>query len=178
VDLGMDDNNAHVQPNGTYHYHGLPTGLIESWSPNIHSPVVGYAADGFPIYALFGHEDSSGNGPVRELTSSWRIKSGGRPESGNGPGGKYDGRFVEDYEYIDGAGDLDHNNGRFVKNQDYPDGIYAYFLTTSFPFIPRFFAGTPDESFIRHPKGGGMRQRPDGRRPPPPPGAKPPRRRN
>ncbi len=26
--LGLDDNFAHVQRNGMYHYHGVPTGLI------------------------------------------------------------------------------------------------------------------------------------------------------
>ena len=26
--LGTDCNNAHVQPTGAYHYHGLPEGLI------------------------------------------------------------------------------------------------------------------------------------------------------
>src|SRR5262249_8421338 len=29
IDLGLDQHNAHVQPTGAYHYHGLPTGLIE-----------------------------------------------------------------------------------------------------------------------------------------------------
>tara|TARA_R110002110_G_scaffold260260_3_gene475999 strand:+ start:25086 stop:25856 length:771 start_codon:yes stop_codon:yes gene_type:complete len=57
INLGLDSNNAHVQPNGAYHYHGLPTGLIESWSRNIHSAIVGYAADGFPIYAVYGLSD-------------------------------------------------------------------------------------------------------------------------
>ena len=30
VPLGVDFNNAHVQPNGAYHYHGLPTGLLRN----------------------------------------------------------------------------------------------------------------------------------------------------
>ena len=29
VGLGLDANHAHVQPGGIYHYHGLPTGLLE-----------------------------------------------------------------------------------------------------------------------------------------------------
>ena len=28
VPLGIDANNAHVQPTGAYHYHGVPTGLL------------------------------------------------------------------------------------------------------------------------------------------------------
>ncbi len=29
INLGLDQNNAHVQPNGAYHYHGIPAGLME-----------------------------------------------------------------------------------------------------------------------------------------------------
>ena len=28
--FGADENNAHVQPGGTYHYHGMPEGLIKT----------------------------------------------------------------------------------------------------------------------------------------------------
>ena len=54
IALGIDVSHAHVQPSGAYHYHGLPTRLLESVkiSKDRHSPVVGWAADGFPIYAV------------------------------------------------------------------------------------------------------------------------------
>ena len=29
IGLGLDENHAHVQPTGAYHYHGLPTGLLD-----------------------------------------------------------------------------------------------------------------------------------------------------
>ena len=29
LNLGTDSSNAHVQPGGSYHYHGLPKGLVE-----------------------------------------------------------------------------------------------------------------------------------------------------
>ena len=158
VDLGMDKNNAHVQPNGSYHYHGLPTGLLKSLHPSQHSPLIGYAADGFPIYARYGNSDPEDpDSKIKEMTSSYRIKSGNRP---NGPGGSYDGSFVEDYEYADGKGDLDECNGRFGKTPEYPQGTYHYFITNEFPFIPRYFRGTPDSSFIRHGQRGGMRRPP------------------
>jgi hypothetical protein len=51
INLGLDSSNAHVQPNGAYHYHGIPTGLIDALSggkPQV--TLVGWAADGFPIY--------------------------------------------------------------------------------------------------------------------------------
>ena len=50
---------------------------------------------------------------------------------------------MEDYEYIEGTGDLDSHNGRFAITPEYQDGTYAYFLTvdetnvdnTKFPYI-------------------------------------------
>ncbi|WP_152630590.1 YHYH protein [Thalassospira sp. HJ] len=147
VDLGLDQNNAHVQPDGTYHYHGLPKGLIKSWSPDQHSIRIGFAADGFPIYAMFGY--SNPNDPASSVVavrSSWRVKSGTRP---NGPGGTYDGTYGEDFEYVQGLGDLDEANGRETVTPEYPNGTYAYFVTESFPFIPRLLAGMPDRSFAK-----------------------------
>lgn len=161
VHLGIDDNHAHVQPGGAYHYHGLPTGLMDGWPAGVHSPLVGYAADGFPIYALYGYADGR-SGPVRLLRSSYRLKSGSRP---GGPGGRYDGTFTQDYEYVPGLGDLDQANGRETATPDYPDGTYAYFLTEGFPVVPRFFAGTPDPSFLRGPGGGLEGGGPPGGRP-------------
>ncbi len=177
--LGLDASNAHVQPRGAYHYHGPPTGLINLLLDGERKPVlIGYAADGFPIYNDLGYADpDNAKSKVRKLKSSYRLKKGARPD---GPGGKYDGTFVQDYEYVEGLGDLDECNGRAGVTPEYPDGTYYYVLTDHFPFVPRQFRGTPDESFIRRGGGGrppriedveerGPRDRgPDGRRPPPP----------
>lgn len=170
IDLGLDANNAHVQPNGAYHYHGLPTGLIASWSRSTHSAIVGYAADGFPVYAVYGLSDpDNAASSVRPLRTSYTVKRGTRP---NGPGGEYDGSFVEDFEYVAGAGDLDECNGRDTITPDHPDGTYANFLTERFPFIPRCFRGEPDRSFAqrRGPRGDGFGpgEAPFRRGPPPP----------
>ena len=45
-------SNAHVQPNGTYHYHAVPNGLLESAlnEPGWRFIQLGWASDGFPIY--------------------------------------------------------------------------------------------------------------------------------
>lgn len=144
IALGLDANYAHVQPNGKYHYHGVPTGLIEllGWSPAAHSPLIGYAADGFPIYARTGAVD----GKVIEMTPSYRLKSGTRP-GGSAPNGRYDGTFNEDYAYVQGHGNLDQCNGAFTVSTEYPNGTYAYFLTEDYPVVPRCFTGTPDQSF-------------------------------
>lgn len=144
VTLGLDANYAHVQPTGAYHYHGLPTGLMRDlgWSRNAASPLIGYAADGFPIYAITANV----NGKVVKMQSSYRLKSGSRSGEG-GPGGRYDGAFVQDYAYVKGAGQLDECNGATVRNADYPGCTYAYFLTENYPVVPRCLKGKADSSF-------------------------------
>ena len=47
-DFGTDAHNAHTQPDGTYHYHGDPDALYAE-NPSEVSPVIGFAADGFPF---------------------------------------------------------------------------------------------------------------------------------
>lgn len=148
-DLGFDFNNAHVQPDGTYHYHGSPTNLLAKLD-GANKALIGYAADGFPIY-------------VEAASSSYRIKSGTRPD---GPGGTYDGTYVQDYEYSQGLGDLDVCNGKTGVTAEYPEGTYYYVVSENFPIISRCFSGTPDASFS---KGGGGQGPPTGNGPGGPP---------
>jgi hypothetical protein len=147
INLGIDEHNAHVQPNGAYHYHGLPNGLVAKLGGDGRKMLLlGYASDGFPIYSSFGLANPKDpNSPVKKLHASYRLKAGTR----QGPGGKHDGRFVEDYEYVKGAGDLDECNGRFGVTPEYPKGIYHYHITGEFPYIPRLVKGTPDPSFTK-----------------------------
>ena len=165
IDLGLDDQNAHVQPDGAYHYHGLPAALM-GYTPDGHSRLIGYAADGFPVFALRGYrEPDDPAAGIAELHSSYRLREGRRS---SGPGGEYDGTFDQDYEYVPEAGDLDECNGRFSQAPGYPEGTYYYVLTREFPYIPRCLKGTPDESFRKSgpPRGSGMSGTP-GRRGPP-----------
>lgn len=153
LNLGLDQNQAHVQPTGSYHYHGVPNGLIANQSALQHSTLYGYAADGFPIYILYGYTDANNaSSTVKKMASSYRLKSGSRPS--DGPSGTYDGTYTQDYEYIQGLGDLDENNGRFGVTPDYPNGIYHYFITDTFPFHPRSFRGTPNSTFRLGPPAG------------------------
>lgn len=150
-DLGLDDSNAHVQPDGAYHYHGLPWGILERLPFRERPVLLGYAADGHPIYGPYGYTDPNGpQSPVKKLQASFRIKPGTRP---SGPGGKYDGTYVQDYEFAAGKGDLDACNGRRGVTPDYPNGTYYYVITHAYPFIPRCFTGIPDRSFERFPSG-------------------------
>lgn len=181
IALGIDVSHAHVQPNGAYHYHGLPTELLSSikLEKDRHSPLVGWAADGFPIYAVYGYSDpNDASSSVQSLKSSFHLKAGERP-GGTEPTGAHDGTFIGDYEFAEGAGELDQCNGRYCKTPEYPDGTYAYFLSEDWPVVPRNFHGTPSDSFsLRGPGPGG----PPGFGPPPrggPFGGPPPRgRRN
>src|SRR5258706_4074606 len=153
--LGVDQSHADVQPSGAYHYHGIPVGLVFALPDGKERmALVGWAADGFPIYNPVGYSDpKDATSALKSLKSSYRVKKGTRP---SGPGGAYDGTFVADYEYIAGAGDLDECNGVVGVTPDYPKGIYHYVLTDDFPYVPRIYRGTPDSSFSTHgPRGGG-----------------------
>lgn len=149
MDLGIDEHHAHVQPGGEYHYHGLPTGLIQrEGGDNNQMCLVGYGADGFPIYTARGHVDAKDPAsPLKAMRSSYQMKKGSRPQSEDSPGGRYDGTFTADYAYQAGSGDLDECNGRFGVTPEYPAGIYHYYITEDFPFISRMWRGIPDPSF-------------------------------
>lgn len=161
IPLGLDENFGHVQPDGKYHYHGIPTGLLKTLGEekDKHSPLVGWAADGFPIYRAFGLEDPKDiKSKIVLLHSSYQLKKGRRPGGERGdelrPGGTYDGTFVADYEYVLNSGDLDECNGRFTVTPEFPEGTYAYFLTDEWPVVPRFYRGSPNASFTKgRPKG-------------------------
>ncbi len=123
--LTMDAQNAHVDGRGLYHYHGVPSAVTAS----LNGTLFGYAADGFEIHYVGSNAQSS-----------WQLKSGIRP---SGPGGSYDGTYVQDYEFVAGSGNLDACNGALLN------GEYVYFATDTFPFFPRCFKGTVTEQFIR-----------------------------
>lgn len=153
VNLGDDCNNAHVQPTGEYHYHGTPWGIVKQAKKNSMF-LLGWAADGFPIYYKYGYASAESTQLV-ELTSSYKLKTGNRPGDGiTAPNGAYDGTYARDFEYVAGLGDLDEANGRFGKTPEFPNGTYYYVITDSFPSLPRFFVGTPNKSFKVE---GGMR---------------------
>ena len=157
MDLGLDSNNAHVQPNGAYHYHGIPTGILKKYDYKSKPLLIGYAADGFPVYAPYGYKNAANSqSGMKELKSSYRIKSGTRP---SGPGGRYDGTYTKDFEYAEGKGDLDECNGRTGVTPEYPEGTYYYVITDQFPFIPRCLMASADSSFSKGPGGGGGNQR-------------------
>ena len=90
-----------------------------------HSPILGWAYDGNPIYGPNGYTDRSG-GVVKQLKSGYNLSVNltNRPPVGIFP----EGFFVEDYQFTN-EGDLDIHNGRFCVTPDFPNGTYAYFTT-------------------------------------------------
>ena len=156
-DFGDDMNHAHVQPNGAYHYHGIPELLVDFLGSNKGMTIVGWASDGFPVYARYGFSDSNDlNSQVIELKTSYKLKTEpdmNRPSTltalVGGPGlGTTNpntpipmGAFTQDYEYVEGSGDLDQCNGRYGVTPEFPEGIYYYVVTDDFPFFTRCLKG-------------------------------------
>ena len=126
--LGLDSNNAHVGPDGEYHYHAPSDGILEA----AQGTLIGYAADGHEI-----HYVGPGANP------SWQLKSGTRQTA---PGGTYDGTYNQDFEFVAGSGNLDQCNGGILN------GKYVYFATDAYPFFPRCAYGNISSDFS--PKGG------------------------
>lgn len=137
--FGADIHNAHVQPDGTYHYHGNPNAMFDDSPSGDGSPVIGFAADGFPIYGSYILDEQTGN--YRKVLSGYAVKQGSRGErTDTNPGGDFTGLYEEDWEWTD-SGDLDECNGMEFK------GDYGYYITDSYPYIINCFKGEPDASF-------------------------------
>ena len=157
INLGLDDNLAHVQPNGAYHYHGVAPDLIKAFDTGQDLVHIGFAHDGFPIY-------HSKNGV---FSSSFRLIDADR----EGTACSYENPFSErkidltqvdrgtfdtDWEYIAGLGDLDECNGLELN------GEYTYIVTNEFPYVGRCLKGAFKEQRRRGPPPGG--RPPRGRR--------------
>ena len=85
-----------------------------------HSPIIGWAYDGNPIYGPYGFDSS---GIVKRMVSGYTVSlNPDRPSTLLYPSGY----FVEDYVFTN-SGDLDEHNGKFGPTPEFPDGVYAYF---------------------------------------------------
>lgn len=154
---------AHPQQQGAYHSHATPFRLYSDPS-NAHSPIVGYAHDGFPVYGPFGYSSATdSSSSITRMTSSYQLRNitvrNTLPDGSNSmpPGpdvtsnGDFDlGIYIQDYEYINGLGTLDEHNGRYCVTPEYPSGTYAYFVTVDAAGTPKYpyyvgptYYGTP-----------------------------------
>ena len=101
---------------------------IEVASEN-HSPIIGWAYDGNPIYGPYGFSSKDG-GVITQIKSGYTENSltrAQRPPISLFPGGF----FVEDFTFkkVNDESFLDENNGRFCITPEFPNGTYAYFAT-------------------------------------------------
>lgn len=151
IELGVC--GGHSEGQGRYHYHWdancihwhQDSGDVSAYDfsqlkGGAHSPIIGFAFDGYPIYGLYGYD---GYGKVSEMMSSYRLKANG----GNG----YNG--IDDWEYVAGLGDLDLCNGHFGPTPEAPEGIYHYHTTRQngagglgFPYFLLCYHGVADSS--------------------------------
>jgi hypothetical protein len=109
----------------------------------VHSPLIGFAYDGFPIYGAYGYKNVDGTGGIVRMRSSYNLRNitvrthyadGTDVTDGPPVNGTYPlGYFREDYEYtpttVSTPEFLDEHNGRFCVTPEYPSGTYAYFCT-------------------------------------------------
>ena len=180
----FDSCEGHQPGNGAYHYHVNPLCLRAELGDNVvlvrntrvgavyrektsgftHSPILGWAQDGYPIYGPYGYTDpKSASSPIKRVVSSYQLRniaartslptwslpnhasvSQQLTSSQYGPpiNTQYPlGRYLEDFDYIQGLGDLDQYNGRMTVTPEFPNGTYAYFTTLdasgepAFPYI-------------------------------------------
>jgi hypothetical protein len=139
--FGLDVSNGHVQPGGAYHYHGVPKGFVDRLGKGASMTLIGWAVDGFPIYARYGHSTpADASSPLKLVSSSYRLKAApdaNRPATALFPMGT----FLQDYEYVAGLGDLDECNGRTGVTPEFPNGIYHYYATDTYPYLQRCVKG-------------------------------------
>ena len=140
---------SHSTVGGLFHYHavspevvGLVDGVIEvdgvlKWDSTAHSPIIGWAFDGLPIYGPYGYRQySSSNTPVNSsdivnIKSPFRLRQGTRTTR---PGGAYTGMFVEDYEIdstkVGQPGYTNQFNLRYGTTPDSPSTPIWFYVAT------------------------------------------------
>lgn len=147
---GFDCSKGHPA-NGNYHHHQNPSAFkldqtvisticnlydadgLYTISSSTHSPLLGFAYDGFPIYGAYGYANTDGTGGIVRMRSSYQLKTGTTRANGPDVSTTYPaGYFREDYEFVNHPGEeeyLDIHNGRVCVTPEYPNGIYCYFAT-------------------------------------------------
>ena len=133
----MDPCQGHTAQE--YHNHALvqkcltPAALVaEPWTlpdpdPTQESPVLGFAADGFPIYGPYGCVDASCT-QVVEFQSGW-VQTGDPTTYA---------WWNHEFQASTDKTVLDECNGRIG-----PDGTYRYHATAGFPYVLGCYMGTP-----------------------------------
>lgn len=174
VEVGLSEGfvldtafGAHPQQTGAYHSHTTPYRFYRSTPAGQHSPLVGYAFDGYPVYGPYGYSSpTDASSAVARMKTGYSLRSittrTTLPDGTALTAAQYGpdvnathpiGFYCEDYEWLaSNGGDLDEYNGRFCKTPEYPAGTYAYFVTVdaagaaAFPYyIGIKYYGQPDQ---------------------------------
>lgn len=148
---GFDNCLGHPAPGGEYHHHVSPKCLYDITDSTHHSPIIGYAFDGYPVYGAYAYANVDGTGAIRRMKSSFQPRAitqrHTKPDGTVLPTAQWGpdvsttyaiGAYQEDYEFISGSGDLDIHNGRWCKTPEYPAGTYCYFVTIGPDLLPVF----------------------------------------
>ena len=177
--LGFDCAKAHPAAQGNYHHHQNPSAFnldlvqlsticnlyasdgLYVINPTQHSPLLGFAYDGFPIYGAYAYTNGNdATGGISRMKSSYQLRNitsrthyadGTDVIDGPAINSTFPlGWYREDYEYVPHPSDptyLDEHNGRICKTPEYPAGIYCYFTTvdanhnSTYPYVvgPTFY---------------------------------------
>ncbi len=174
---GFDCSKGHPAM-GNYHHHQNPSAFkldlsvistvcnlydadgLYVMDSTAHSPLLGYAYDGFPIYGAYGYQNTNGTGGIVRMKSCYQLRNittrttdpaGNIVTAGPDVSTTYPlGYFREDYEFVAHPSDpsyLDVHNGRVCVTPEYPLGIYCYFATvnanwnSAYPYVvgPTFY---------------------------------------
>jgi len=140
-DLGFDMNNAHVQPTGEYHYHGISPLLVDAFDDDSDLVLLGFAADGhLMVYSKSGAYQSGYSLVTEPRTGTDCTPSLRNSETIDLAGTTPDGTYTSDWEYSVDTGTLDECNGTTI------DGTYVYVVTDEYPFISRCLFGEVGDS--------------------------------
>jgi hypothetical protein len=154
-------NNPRTEPKGLEYtilgYSSRIRNAFNDTNPNAHSPIIGWAYDGHPIYGGYGFTNPTDpSSTVKTLVPGYTLDTESifnRPVSDD----FVPGFFVEDYKFTN-SGDLDKFNGRFTKTPEFPNGTYAYFAGigvtsgTLQPSFPYFIGNSYKSEFIKENK--------------------------
>lgn len=155
---GFDCSKGHPAM-GNYHHHQNPSAFkldlnvissicnlydadgLYAIDSTEHSPLIGFANDGYPIYGAYGYANANGTGGVTRMKSGYELANyavrthypdGTDVDDGPAVDATYFlGYFREDYQWVSHPSEdyLDEHNGRFCVTPEYPNGTYCYFAT-------------------------------------------------
>jgi YHYH protein/Secretion system C-terminal sorting domain len=175
---GFDCSKGHPAM-GNYHTHQNPSAFnldlsvistvcnlyaadgLYAIDSTVHSPLIGFAYDGFPVYGAYGFKNADGTGGIvrikssyskRTITTRTTYSTGATVTPGPPVSATYPlGYFREDYQYNTTSSAtpdyLDEHNGRYCITPEYPSGKYCYFATvdanwnSAYPYLvgPTFY---------------------------------------